>query len=169
MAARAKASNVVAEQGVSIAEASIHNMISSLSDHRLRPEGTAIDANTPAEALHTLRKSCKKLRYLLEFTRSLYPEKQMNHLIRALKRLQDNLGDFQDFEVQADTMKVYETTMSKEMNVPEQTFEAMDYLIEHLHESQAEVRREFERTFAEFASEDNQKVFHALLAGRSSR
>lgn len=150
--------------------------IKTLADQRLRRiyrrvlrEGTAIDPNTPAEALHTLRKSCKKLRYLLEFTRSLYPEKQMNHLIRALKRLQDNLGDFQDFEVQADTMKVYETTMSEEMNVPEQTFEAMDYLIEHLHESQAEVRREFERTFAEFASEDNQKVFHSLLAGRSSR
>ena len=52
------------------------------------------------EDLHNLRIDCKKLRYLLEFFTSLFPKTQMKLLIKQLKQLQDNLGDFNDLSVQ---------------------------------------------------------------------
>ncbi|MEM6795907.1 MAG: CHAD domain-containing protein, partial [Acidobacteriota bacterium] len=67
---------------------------------RIRKRGLAIDDDTPAAALHEVRIMGKKLRYLLEFFRSLYPQGPVGSAIRELKRLQDNLGDFNDYEVQ---------------------------------------------------------------------
>ena len=44
---------------------------------RVAKKGAAITAASPADALHQLRLDCKKLRYLLEFFRSLYDAKTM--------------------------------------------------------------------------------------------
>ena len=66
---------------------------------RVLKERRAIADDSPAEDLHELRKSCMKLRYLLEFFRSLYPRKQERALILKLKVLLDNLGNLQDLEV----------------------------------------------------------------------
>ncbi|MGD8911892.1 MAG: CHAD domain-containing protein, partial [Candidatus Thiodiazotropha sp.] len=68
---------------------------------RLLKDGQNIGQDTPAERLHELRKDCKKLRYLMEFFQSLYPKPAMRELIKALKVILDNLGEFQDLEVQA--------------------------------------------------------------------
>ena len=64
--------------------------------------GTAIDDDSPAEDLHELRKVGKELRYLLEFFASLYPAEVVKPFVKTLKGLQDQLGRFQDREVQAD-------------------------------------------------------------------
>ncbi|MCW9078426.1 MAG: CHAD domain-containing protein [Gammaproteobacteria bacterium] len=69
--------------------------------------GRAVTADGPAEEMHELRKDCKKLRYLIEFFQSLYPRKELKELIRALKVLLDNLGEFQDLEVQADKLRSF--------------------------------------------------------------
>lgn len=49
--------------------------------------------------LHRLRIDCKKLRYLLEFFRSLYRGREAASLIKRLKSLQDVLGDIHDLAV----------------------------------------------------------------------
>ena len=67
---------------------------------RVRKRGRAISAETPAETVHELRIACKKLRYLLEFFRSLFAAGRVNAFIRSLKRLQDDLGEFNDLQVQ---------------------------------------------------------------------
>ena len=67
----------------------------------------AITDETPSEALHELRKNCKKLRYLIEFYRSIYSEKDVKPAIKALKILLDNLGLFQDLEVQANKLREF--------------------------------------------------------------
>ena len=51
------------------------------------------------EVLHRLRIDCKKLRYLLEFFRSLYPGREAASLIKRLKSLQGVLGDLHDLAV----------------------------------------------------------------------
>lgn len=63
-------------------------------------EGQAIHADSPSAALHELRKTCKKLRYLLEAYQSLYPPRLMVRRIKQLRRLQDQLGRFQDHSMQ---------------------------------------------------------------------
>ena len=51
------------------------------------------------EVLHRLRIDCKKLRYLIEFFRSLYPGREAASLIKRLKFLQGVLGDIHDLAV----------------------------------------------------------------------
>ena len=62
--------------------------------------GGQIAENTEDETLHVLRIHCKKLRYLMEFFSSLFPRKKIKILIYQLKKLQRNLGDFNDLSVQ---------------------------------------------------------------------
>ena len=69
--------------------------------------GQAIGEDTPDEALHNLRIDCKKLRYLLEFFASLFPKDKMDKLIGYMKKLQDNLGNFNDLSVQQQELLTY--------------------------------------------------------------
>lgn len=130
---------------------------------RVRREGRAIDGDSPAEALHELRKSCKKLRYLLEFFQCLYPAKRHRRLVKALKGLQDNLGDFQDLEVQGHTLERFAGEMQAEGEVPAATLEAIAHLVENLHHRQALARREFHERFSGFDSESNRRLFRSLF------
>ena len=74
---------------------------------RVLKAGRTAIVHGEAEAMHELRKDCKKLRYLIEFFRGLYPPRDVKELIRALKELLDNLGQFQDLEVQADKLRAF--------------------------------------------------------------
>lgn len=130
---------------------------------RVRREGRAIGGDSPAEALHELRKSCKKLRYLLEFFQCLYPAKRHRRLVKALKGLQDNLGDFQDLEVQGHTLERFAGEMQVEGEVPAATLEAIAHLVENLHHRQAQARREFHERFSGFDSESNRRLFRSLF------
>ena len=62
--------------------------------------GRALDETTPDLSIHQLRIHCKKLRYLMEFFTPLFPPAEIKQLIRALKLLQNNLGNFNDYSVQ---------------------------------------------------------------------
>ena len=53
-------------------------------------------ATLEEEARHDLRKALKKLRYAVEFTASLWPEKKVAPFLRALKGLQEDFGALQD-------------------------------------------------------------------------
>ncbi|MBW1636348.1 MAG: CHAD domain-containing protein [Deltaproteobacteria bacterium] len=59
-----------------------------------------INETTADDAVHELRIHCKKLRYLMEFSLPFFPKKKVKILLRPLKRLQDNLGRFNDYSVQ---------------------------------------------------------------------
>ena len=127
-------------------------------------EGNAINAQSPADTLHELRKTCKKLRYLMEFFQNLYPVARIRRLIRALKALQDNLGNFQDYEVQAMTLKKFSHQMVAEGRVSPDTLLAMGMLIDGLERRQQQAREEFAGWFAEFSLQKNQDRFRKLFA-----
>ena len=127
-------------------------------------EGNAINAESPAEALHELRKTCKKLRYLMEFFQSLFPSSDIKELIRILKSLQDNLGDFQDYEVQVSTLKEFSHQMVAEGQVPPDTLLAMGILIDGLERRQHQAREEFADRYSGFSQPHNQERFRQLFA-----
>jgi CHAD domain-containing protein len=127
-------------------------------------EGNAINAGSPAEDLHELRKTCKKLRYLMEFFQSLYPSGDIKELIRTLKTLQDNLGNFQDYEVQVSTLKTFSHQMVAESTVSPDTLLAMGMLIDGLERRQRQAREEFSGRYAGFSRPDNQHRFRKLFA-----
>lgn len=134
---------------------------------RVLKEGGAITPTTPAAALHDLRITCKKLRYLMEFFQSLYPPREIKQRIGILKVLQNNLGDFQDYEVQAHKLREFAQQMMDEGKTPAVTLMAMGILVEHLAESQAETRLEFAERFRQFAHKKNRSRFKALFANRT--
>lgn len=130
---------------------------------RVLKEGGRIDDQSPAEALHQLRKTCKKLRYLMEFFQSLYPGKKITGLIKELKNFQNILGDFQDYEVQEQTLKKFGEEMMSEQT-PANTFIAMGVLVQSLHQKRQQARAEFNERFQRFRQQDNQSQFTALFA-----
>jgi CHAD domain-containing protein len=133
---------------------------------RVLKEGRAIDPQSPAEALHELRKTCKKLRYLMEFFQSLYPPEKIKSLIGALKALQENLGDFQDLEVQAQNLKGFSRQMLETHDAPAETLMAMGILVANLTERQHQARAAFSACFAEFVRADHHTLFKALFTAQ---
>ena len=130
--------------------------------------GRSIGEDSPAEPLHRLRIDCKKLRYLLEFFRSLYDEQEIGSLVKALKRLQDNLGDFNDLEIQQASLRRFADDMFQEGLATGDTLMAMGRLVDRLEAKQTEERQKFEREFAKFASKKNRARFRALFADQST-
>lgn len=146
--------------------------IKELSDRRIwkvyksvLKQGNAITDLSPAESLHDLRKTCKKLRYLMEFFQSLYPEAQIRQLIKTLKGFQDVLGNFQDYEIQEITLKQYSDEMMKQ-NIPVATFLAMGVLIQDLDKRSLGARNQFAEKFLTFKQTENQDAFKSLFAGK---
>jgi CHAD domain-containing protein len=131
---------------------------------RVLKKGHAITPESPAAVLHELRKTCKKLRYLMEFFQSLYRAQHIKALIKVLKVLQDNLGDFQDFEVQVAKLKEFSHQMMQETQDSAETFMAMGILVESLELRQHQTRAEFAARFQQFAMHENQQRFKALFA-----
>ncbi len=130
---------------------------------RILKQGLAIDDSSPAERLHDVRLECKKLRYLMEFFRSLYDTAEIEKSIKELKRLQDNLGDFNDYEVQQASLAQFAEEMSAQAETPAATLLAMGQLQFHLAEGQNAERRAFGLRFARFASAENQQRFKHLF------
>ena len=68
--------------------------------HKVCKTARKIDHGTDDEVVHRLRIHCKKLRYLMEFFSPLFSDSDIKPLIKALKGLQDRLGNFNDYSVQ---------------------------------------------------------------------
>ena len=146
--------------------------ISELSDQRIRKlysqvlkAGAAIAPDSPPERLHDLRKDCKKLRYLMEFFQSLYPKPEIRQLIKEMKTILDNLGEFQDLQVQAHALEALGQQMMKE-GAPAGTIMAMGILVGKLFERQAVAREDFAALFAAFSSDDNRRAFQKLFGSQ---
>lgn len=133
---------------------------------RVWKKGSAIGLETPAQALHNLRIDCKKLRYLLEFFKNLYKSSETDALISALKSLQDNLGDFQDSEVQQDKLQEFASQMHADGSATAPTLLAMGELVARLRRLQSDERRRFTERFTRFTQPCNRQAFRQLFGPR---
>ena len=136
---------------------------------RVRREGRAITPESPAPEMHELRKSCKKLRYLMEFFQSLYPDDEIRPLIRLLKELLDNLGSFQDLTVQAAHLRELAQRMRSEGLGETDTLLAMGALIGQVLERRQGARDAFGSVFAGYLDADNQDRLRRLFHLRRGR
>lgn len=128
----------------------------------LRAGGTITDAS-PDEDLHRLRINCKKLRYLLEFFASLFPARDIERLIGQLKKLQDNLGDFNDLFMQQQYLREFLEGLDPARKGAPATAAAIGGLITCMHQRQDKVRREFQKRFRVFANPKNRSQFKTLF------
>ena len=125
---------------------------------RMVKMGRAIDAESPPDAYHEIRKQGKELRYLLElFGAPLYPADVVKPMTKVLKSFQDVLGRHQDREVQATMLRSFSDAVAAQPNGADGLM-AMGRLIERLEEQEAAARDEFAGRFAEFSSGAQRKL-----------
>jgi CHAD domain-containing protein len=130
---------------------------------RIVTAGYRILENSDDELLHALRIECKKLRYLLEFFTSLFPEKKINALIKQLKQLQDNLGDFNDFDVQIEYLRKIAEELPLTGPRSRKTLLAIGRVIEKFENEKQAVKVAFVDVFTGFAAPANQAAFKQLF------
>jgi CHAD domain-containing protein len=129
--------------------------------------GNLILKETADEKLHVLRIECKKLRYLLEFFASLFPRKKNDVLIAQLKKLQDNLGDFNDLCVQEEYLLNICAELPATHQQTKKTFLAIGSLIGRLDREKQLVKDAFAKTFTDFASSENQALFREFFSSKA--
>jgi CHAD domain-containing protein len=109
--------------------------VAALSARMVR-DGRAVTADSPAEALHDLRKQGKELRYLLElYGRALWPASKVKPLVSALKALQGVLGQHHDREVQSHRLRALAPALTERPGGAEALL-AMGSLIDRLEADQ---------------------------------
>ena len=107
--------------------------------------------------------SAKKLRYLMEFFASLFPEDEIGQLIKQLKKLQDNLGDFNDLYVQEDYLLHVTAELPAAKAESQKALLAIGGLISRLDRERQAVKADFATTFTTFAAPKNQILFKKLF------
>ena len=132
------------------------------AQRRMIEAGRAIDATSPAEAVHELRKDAKRLRYLLECFGGLYPAAPRKAFVQRLKTLQDNLGTHQDADVHATQLRGVTNELAGQL--PVDSVMAAGQLVEQLEQRRAATRAEFADRFADYDSKVTRRALGDLLA-----
>lgn len=125
--------------------------------------GRRIDDDAPIEVLHDLRKRAKKLRYLIDGFRTLFPDDEIAELVTALKQLQDNLGELQDCEVQTSRLQGFAELMTTDEKSSSGGLSAMEALIGHIRGRETDARAEFADHFSRFDRSRNRKRYRGLF------
>jgi CHAD domain-containing protein len=126
-------------------------------------DGRAIEPGSPPEALHELRKDAKRLRYLLESFGPLGGGKRVREILGHLKLLQDNLGEFQDTQVQADRLRAAAAEVAAASRLPPETDAAVERLASVLEARGAAARADFARCFADYDERRTRRTVAALI------
>lgn len=119
--------------------------------------------------LHALRIHCKKLRYSMELFSGLFPEQKIDKAIRILKKLQDNLGDYNDLSVQVKYLLDISTKFPLPKRAANKTILAIGSLIGALEKERTLSKDAFKDKFKEFSSEENGLLFDDLFSPKNQR
>ncbi|MHB8789232.1 MAG: CHAD domain-containing protein [Desulfobulbaceae bacterium] len=143
-------------------ELPVGRLAARIIDHRFRrmlKAGKEIQPTAPDQEYHRLRIQGKKLRYILEFFSSLFPEEALEPAVRQLKRLQDNLGAYNDLVVQQGELRAYLSGLRPGSRRNLQLAAAIGGLLISLRDEQDRVREEFANRFAEFSRPENTVLY----------
>jgi len=95
--------------------------------------------NYETEKIHELRKSGKRLRYLIDLFSDLYPKKTVKSTMKELKKFQDCLGRLQDLEVQVDLLTEMKILLKNELTNSSRS--AINHLIEEQENLKTKIQK----------------------------
>ncbi len=130
---------------------------------RVLKDGNIIHRGSPDEDLHRLRIQGKKLRYCLEFFTTLYDRDKMKELVKHLKILQNNLGDFNDLSIQQDMLAEYLSQIKPTTIKARELAASIGGLMTDLGRRHHEIRVQFEETFVQFSQKKNIDIYQELF------
>ena len=134
---------------------------------RLLRDGARCGVGAYSPVLHELRKDGKKLRYLLEAFRTLYPQPDVDEVVRRLRKLQGVLGEIVDYHVQRDWLLQWQQEYLAQADADPPTLAAMAALGTLLDRLELEAQQGFVRRFEQFAAEPVQSALRQLLEYRA--
>lgn len=152
------------------ADRKAHDLAQSLIWKRYRKVCTiaaSINESTPDAQVHELRIHCKKLRYLMEFFAPFFEGNDINRLIKALKKLQDTLGTFNDCAVQQEALarkldELSESSGNRKLEIAK----SLGALLTVLDRRQQEAREQVVASFAAFNAPAVRDGFRQLFKTR---
>jgi len=130
---------------------------------KLLKKGTYASATGDREALHELRKTGKKFRYLLETFRSLYPEKEIEQVLMHCRKLQNLLGRIVDYRVQQSYLQGLMGDTVRKGRLPASTYSCIKYLIDTYGKLEEKAYGKFQGRFARFSDAKTQNQFRTLF------
>ncbi|MFH0342471.1 MAG: CHAD domain-containing protein [Chromatiales bacterium] len=117
----------------------------------------------PGATLHELRKSGKKLRYLIESFREIYPDEEVHDVLKLLKGLQDVLGRLVDLNVQRRLLREWLPRTDTARGLPPAALMAAQALDVLLLQDELKTRESFTERFARFTSRETRERFERLF------
>jgi CHAD domain-containing protein len=130
---------------------------------RLVRAGRAIEKDTPAQALHEVRLDAKRLRYLLDFFHSVFPTDDVQRLTKELRRLQNNLGRFNDARVQQSGLRGFAADLAAGGETRPEAVIVIGRLVEDAVAREHAERERFAAHFARFDRTNNRKRVRRLF------
>ena len=130
---------------------------------KLIKKGKVTRKNYSFESIHELRKTAKKLRYLMEAFRSLYGEDDIDTVIGNLKKLQNNLGMIVDMHIQRDMLEYCKQQVLNSRQVRLKTIKAIDRLEDQCIEEEISAAKKFNLRFDQFSKPSTRKLFQKLF------
>lgn len=131
---------------------------------KMLQQGSKIDKSAPYQKYHDLRKTCKKLRYLLEYFSDLHSKKKIKPLIKALKNTQDILGELQDYRIQIELLNNFMNTKKTGNKYSEALFNSVELFISKLDDKSEDIKSLYPETFnklsCKFKKRTYKKLFH---------
>lgn len=115
------------------------------------------------EDIHLLRIEGKKLRYLIEFFSSLFEKEKVDMLLKQMKTVQDNLGDFNDYCIQQEYLMNFASELDSKKTEFSNALLAIGALVGILTEKKEQEKAKFTKIYKKFSSPENQQLFNELF------
>jgi CHAD domain-containing protein len=115
-------------------------------------EGDRLDGLSEDGQYHELRKTCKKLRYMMEFFQASFDDTVVPRLVKSLRRLQNRLGQYQDCSTQITTFRSFAEQMQASGRHSAGTIMALGVLTDRLEEKKLDHRHAFRACYEPFAN-----------------
>jgi CHAD domain-containing protein len=122
-----------------------------------------ITPETPDADLHLIRLHLKKLRYLMEFFAPIFAPVPFKTIRKAIKSLQDLLGQFNDGSVQQVSLQ---EVLSRQSAAPLAMAQSVGALMAVLHGRHGSERAAAVTALEAFTGPQMSATFHAMLSGQ---
>ena len=130
---------------------------------KMLKQGRQASQSGDRDTLHALRKTAKKLRYLLETFRSLYPREDMDAVIMHCRKLQNILGQIVDSRVQQDYLHGLTGVADPAEALPPATLACIHYLIGAYQVLEIKAYAKFSGRYERFAEAGTRALFKKLF------
>lgn len=135
---------------------------------KLVRDGRTVEAGTPIERIHEVRKAAKKVRYLIEPFGDLWKQGTIRETTRRLKRFQGYLGELQDLCVQAELLRPFSSPSAASSSGDVVSVDAVcantGEEIQRLEARVTKLKAKFMRRFAAFDEKRRHRALKKVLA-----